>query len=246
MTEYMAIRNWPINFAVVLFALSFLSFSEKQAAGDEIVIDAKISSNEQAVGDFTCSPCLAEGRCACLPVDVEMSAGELWCFFNSQGIESVNELKLFVDVDQLSESARFDLAGLNVQIQHPQSPSQLLTNLSMKDSSLVVPGSGTSAMRPEAEIKFDLGYDFMKEFSSTSTEKVVFNFKGRETPVSGSSPMLMLASSDASVFTQGPTGLVFGFILFWGLIFLAMNRFIRPVTEQTPAVVFKSKSPSVS
>lgn len=229
-----------IAFAVmcILFVPCLAPDCGAKAFADEIVI-AEGNANEQTmIGDFVCSPCLVKIGAAsyCMSSDagagVELSAGELWRFFKEQGMDSVNNLEFFVDIDKISEQSKFGLAGFNVQIEAPSSGSQseYLTDMTMGENSLVVPGYETSSLKPEAKISFDLGYDFMEQFSSTSTEKVVFNFTSNDASVA---PTFMLASNK-SIFSSGHLGLLFGFIVFWGLVFMGVNKFVKPIEADAP------------
>jgi hypothetical protein len=228
-----------IRNAIGLVVLSAAFFFQPNANcfGDEIVIEESNRSEETQVGDFICSPCLTKmGSLASYAVvgdseiGYEMSAGDLWRFFDEQGVHSVNDLEFLVDIDQISKSDNFGLEGLQVQIQHPLNAEHLLTDVTMQGNSLVVPGYETSSSKPEAKIRLPLGYDFMKEFSSSSTEKVVFNFSSKDASVS---PTLFL-TSDATFISGNHLGMLFSFIVFWGLVFMAMNRFIRPVDTMDP------------
>ena len=95
---------------------------------------------------------------------------------------------------------------------------------------LIVPGYETSSSRPEAELKFDLGYDFMKLFTPNSTEIVRVSM---DAPANGMIPTLHLAANQ-SVFGQTNLGQMFLFVIFWGAVFLILLRWMKPVREVIP------------
>lgn len=232
---------------IAFLVVATFAFLASSTLADEIVIEEGNSVEDIRIGDFACAPCLVKIGAASYHVPcgnkpaVAMTAGDLWKFFNDHGMDSVDELEFFVDIDQIAESSNFNL-DLHLEIQDPSHPSQLLTNKTMGGDSLVVPGYETSSQKPEARIRLALGYDFMKEFSSDSTEKVVFNFKSSDSSVT---PTFVL-TSDNSIFSTGHSGLLFGFIVFWGLVFLAVSRLIRPVVESSVSQsAFPVKQPTV-
>ena len=209
--------------------------------GEEIRIEEQNSVNEIQIGDFSARPCLF--RLGSDPKDLccvgsdnfaEMTAGELWEFFHDQGYSSVSELKFFVDIDKISEKSSFAVSDLSVSIEDPADPTLMLTQMSMGGHSMLVPGYETSSIKPEAQLRFDLGYDFMERFSRDSTEKVRFNYLSDDASVA---PRFLLASNRSSL-TREHLKAIGAFLLFWALVFFAMNRFIRPTTFDDP---FRSK-----
>lgn len=224
-----------IGFAIIasVFALSVClpsSFAE------EVVIEEANSQRNISIGDYSCSPCLAKLIAASYEMEgsndrgtIELTAGELWQFFDDQGYDSVNKMSLFLDVDQLSSEDNFNLSKLNIQIQSPLG-GQLLTDANLGADRLIVPGYETSSSRPEAELKFDLGYDFMKLFTPNSTEIVRVSM---DAPANGMIPTLHLAANQ-SVFGQTNLGQMFLFVIFWGAVFLILLRWMKPVREVIP------------
>ena len=151
---------------------------------------------------------------------IEMTAGELWQFFDDQGFDSVNTMTLFLDVDQLSTDESFNLSKLNFQIQSPFD-GQLSTIANLGKDSLVVPGIETSSNRPEAKLRFDLGYDFMELFSPESTEIVRVSI---DAPMRGSMAPTFHLTANKNVFGQTNLGRLFLFVIFWGSVFLMLLR----------------------
>jgi hypothetical protein len=205
--------------AIVLFVLTFAS----TAFAEEIILEEGRDLAGVPIGDFFCSPCFTKVGSSSFAMGgsedsqtIEMTTGELWRFFDEQGINSVNQLTLFLEIEQLSSDSRFDLSELNIQIQHPDGKS-LLTNMNLGADHLVVPGYETSSSRPEAEIRFDLGYDFMQEFSSESTELVKLN--AVSTSALSRRPQFLL-TADQTGFRSTHLSTIFGFVFFWGMVFL--------------------------
>lgn len=216
------------------FAVLMLAFAGSSCFADEVVLRESTSNNEHAIGDYSCSPCFTklsggavELRGGVKDGTIELTAGELWQFFNDQGHESVNSMTLFVDVGQLPRTKRLSLSKLNFEIESPID-GHLSTIANLGRNSLVVPGVETSSVRPEAELRFDLGYDFMELFSPESEEIVRVSISS---PIGDSlAPTFHLAADD-NVFGQTNLGRLFLFVLFWGSVFLMLLRWMKPVRE---------------
>lgn len=217
---------------VIAFAIS-LSFSTLSLTAEEVVIEEGYASNKIDVGDYSCSACFSKLSSTAFNFKefsdvntIEMTAGELWTFFDGHGYESIKTMTLFVDVDQLSSTDSLNISKLNIQIQSPDG-NNLATNTNLGSDRLVVPGTETSPNRPEAELKFDLGYDFMKMFSSDSTEVVRVSI---ESPVGASiTPPRFHLTADRDVFSSTNLSTMFLFVVFWGTVFLALLRWMKPV-----------------
>ncbi|QEG21820.1 hypothetical protein [Mariniblastus fucicola] len=223
-----------IAFSALFLAMACLFAS---SSADEVIIEEGLSRANIAIGDYSCSPCLSKLVAASFEMKgdqnlgtVELTAGELWQFFNDNGYDSVNTMTLFLDVDQISSEDSFNLSKLNVQIQSPIG-GNLLTDTNLGAHQIIVPGYETSSSRPEAELKFDLGYDFMKLFTPESTELVRVSIN---TPVDGAlAPTFHLTANDG-VFGQTNLGQMFMFVLFWGAVFLVLLRWMKPVRTAIP------------
>jgi len=112
-----------------------------------------------------------------------------------------------------------------------------MTDLDMGGTNLVVPGYETSSFRPEAHLSFDLGYDFMQEFSGDSTELVRFNIQSE----SAVTPTFLISPRD-EVFNSGHLSSLFAFVLFWGVIFLAVFHFMKPSSLKEAATSVEAHS----
>ena len=221
---------------IAVLAMLIMLGCPVSAFADEVIIEEGSTSNKVSAGDYSCSPCLSNIAAAAFQMKhgnshgtVELTAGELWQFFNDQGYDSVSTMTLFLDVDQLSSDQNFNLSKLNVQIQSPEG-GNLLTDANLGSNKLIVPGYETSANRPEAELRFDLGYDFMELFSPNSPEIVRVSI---DAPMSGSMAPTFHLSADDTVLGQTNLGQMFLFVLFWGVVFLTLLRWMKPVREQS-------------
>jgi len=134
-----------------------LAVARTACVADEVIIEERSPIGDVLIGDYSCSACLANLAAASLEMKgeqhgtTELTAGELWQFFDEQGYDSVNTMSLFLDVDQLSTEQSVNLSKLNVQIQSPNGGS-LLTDANLGADRLIVPGIETSSSRPEAEL----------------------------------------------------------------------------------------------
>jgi len=224
---------------IVTFAFLLIAMATSACFADEVVIREKTSDNDHAIGDYSCSPCLTkltggafEMKDGAQRGTIELTAGELWQFFNDQGHQSVNTMTLFVDVEQLATSESLSLSKLNFEIQSPVD-GHLSTIANLGKNSLIVPGIETSSSRPEAELRFDLGYDFMELFSEESTEIVRVSI---DAPYSSAiAPTFHLAANN-NVFGQTNLGRLFLFVIFWGAVFLVLLRWMKPVRESVVPV----------
>ena len=218
--------------AVVVAALLTL-FCHSHLVAEEVVIE---EGKHAEVGDFHCHSCFSKLDANAFPLaanghdTIQMTAGELWQFFHEQGYQSVNELSLYLEMDQLDHDAEYSLSSLNVQIHAPN--GELRTSLDMGNSNLVVPGYETSSFRPEAQLSFDLGYDFMKEYSSDSKELISFNISSE----SAVTPTFLISPRN-DVFNSSHLSKLFAFVMFWGVVFLAIFHFMKPSSLREAASV---------
>ena len=227
------------KFGLAIIATFFaMTIGTSSSIAEEVVIEEGGVSGNVLIGDYSCSPCMSKLAAASLqmrddiyqPGTIELSAGELWQFFDEQGYDSVNTMSLFLDVEQLGSEQSVRLSKLNVQIQNPTG-GNLLTDANLGQDRLIVPGYETSSSRPEAELRFDLGYDFMKLFSPESTEMVRVSI---ESPVAGSLPPTFHLAANNSVFGRTDLGQLFLFVMFWGVVFLILLRWMKPVRQPVP------------
>jgi len=225
-----------IAFVAMLFAV-FFSYAATSASADEIIIEEGSSLGAISCGDYACSPCFSKLAAASFKMEnclesgtIELTAGELWQFFHDQGYGSVNRMTLFLDVDQLASEDSLELSKLNLQIQSPLD-GHLLTDANLGADNLIVPGYETSSSRPEAELRFDLGYDFMELFSSDSQEIVRVSV---DSPTASMMTPTFHLSAEENMFGRTDLGQIFLFVMFWGIVFLMLLRWMKPVRESIP------------
>ena len=217
--------------AAVMIAIT-LSFCLQNCVADEISINA--DSAETIVGDFRCKPCdrpiLNSAHCIEMS-GTSLTTGDLYRYFESRGIKNIDRLSLQVDVNcSDEEDLEFQLNGLNFKI--TDSEDQVLTDVSLKENSLSVPGSDISSYKPEAVLEFDLGYNFMERFSSESTDSIVLDFDLPTSEAAMSMSPRFVVSEDISSFTVSNLGLLVLFVSFWVAVFLLMNIFSRRAIEK--------------
>ena len=203
---------------------------------DEIII----SGNEHAVavGDFDFSPCNTESQDALAILDQgsngQMTTGALWQFFSDRGIDSVENLTICMDwAPEQQLYTDIDVSNLQLKIEDPNHVGSLITDVSLCGHSLVVPGFEFSSLKPEAKLGVALGYDFMKRFGPESKEKIHLDF-GKPAQA-GFMPRLSFEGS-AGDPTRIPNlfGL-FGFIIFWLVVFKFLATITAPKKLAAPA-----------
>ena len=227
--------NWGIAISVMLLVMAV---GRSTSIADEVIIEERSPINNVLIGDYSCSPCLSNLVAASLEMrgntqghgSIELTAGELWQFFDDQGYDSVNTMSLYLDVDQLTRDQSVNLSKLNVQIQNPAG-GRWVTDTNLGADQLIVPGIETSSSRPEAELRFDLGYDFMQLFTPDSKEIIRVSI---DSPVSGAMAPTFRLAANGSVFGQTNLGQMFLFVLFWGAVFLMLLRWMKPVRQTIP------------
>lgn len=221
--------------AVVLAICSTLMVGQASVSllGDEIVIDNQ-GNSEISLGDFRCSSCPTQINSAMGILEQaqsgEVSAGELWQFFHSQGVDSLDQLTLFLDVDQLDGQAAFDLQSIELKIEDPRGKGELLTNVSLGNNTIIVPGFETSSFRPEAKLQISLGYDFMQRFTASSQEKIKLDFSSSNNDLA-SNVKFSIEGNDNSGFSSWHYWLLAGFVGFWVVVFFVLNRVTKKMAD---------------
>lgn len=211
-------------FGCAILALSLLA---APAQADEIIVDGR---DKVAVGDFDCTGCTSDVTNAVAMLmeqtSGKISAGELWKFFDRQGISSVDELTFCLDLDPNGAPCRFDLAAFQLKIENPDQHGKWLTDVSLGENSLVVPKYEISAFKPEARLKIALGYDFMRRFSAESKETIYLTFAS-ETEAA-MPPMFSVEGSTQLLTPRFDLTVLFGFVTFWVMVFVLLSRMTKP------------------
>lgn len=217
-------------YPALLIAVSFLI--NPLVSADEILVEG--DESRISVGDFDCGGCNCEATNALnLLMDQssgQVRAGELWKFFNEQGLTSVEQLTLSVDILPENEvHGDIGISGLRLMIEDPNSVG-FLTDASLGEHSLIVPEYEISSFKPEARLQVALGYDFMERFSADSQEMVQFGFS--QGAASAITPRFAVEGNEASLVPSGiHWSALVGFIAFWGVVFLLLSRVTRPKLE---------------
>ncbi len=198
--------------AFVLLAL----FSVGTLKADELILDESLSGF-QTVGDFDVSSCatpVAMDQSGLLNEDGEITTGQLYAFYKKQGINSVNEIVLSLDVDPNMVPADYDLDSMEFSIED--------LKYTLGGNSLRLPAYESSAMKPEAQIAIKLNYDFMQKFNEFSTEKIKFSaVDGKQEKV----PLKVgVTPQHASTFSATRMILLTAFAGFWVFVFMVLFR----------------------
>ena len=205
---------------------------------DEVVLDDSRSNGEIQLGDYNCTP-YRVGASSNFPMPEDsITAGELWTFFEEQGLDSVESIVICVDIDRLPADQQLGLKSLDLLIEEP-TDNLAHCSYTLGGNSLVFPGGNTKPHSAECRFRVELGYDFMQKYSSSSTEKVQLNV-GLDEQYSGSSPAFFI-EGNRSMFTL-PNFLLLGcFGLFWVAVFWGLKRATLPkratVEVQPPTVL---------
>jgi len=205
-----------------LFALTVVTCVSSLHA-DEVVI----TQSRQTVGDFSCSPFSNKSTPRFDMESGEISAGDLWKFYDAQGLKSLHRLTLCLDLDSLDDEATFGLEAIELKIE--DASGTLLTDGSLGNNVITVPGYETSSFKPEAKLQLALDYDFMERFSSDSDEKISVHFETNDAAIV---PKFAVQSETAGFFTgfRNPLILIC-FSIFWISFFHMLSRLTKPVSE---------------
>ena len=158
-----------------------------------------------------------------------LTAGELWRFFDAQGVDSLRQLTLSLDFDSTVGLSSAGISSLELTIENPSNLGDLTKSLG--DNSLNIPGHDIAPYKPEANLEFELGYDFMQRFSADSTEKISLNVSGD----ANSQPVVSVQGVERNGFFSFMFNLLklVGFAVFWALVFVALYRFTKPQANES-------------
>ncbi|MEQ1905007.1 MAG: hypothetical protein ABL888_12540 [Pirellulaceae bacterium] len=227
-----------------LAILFFVAISNSALRADEVVIN---QSNSQPVraGDFSLSFPSAGGF-STLPfadknqettsnLNVTMTAGELWKFFKSQGIESVDRLTLQIDLDKTNGCCDMALDSVSLSIHDGE--SKITEAFLGVDNKVVIKHADILQFKPEAQMEMGLGFDFMKRFSADSKEIIVLR-----TNVVGADPQKtsITIQGRRRYFTFPNLIAVTGFLAFWVFMFLVLRKLALPDPVIKPVKVTQS------
>ncbi|MCP4479995.1 MAG: hypothetical protein GY818_18080 [Planctomycetaceae bacterium] len=231
---------------VRILSLSFLicfSFGVNplSSSADEYVINSE-TSETHVVGDFACSTCPGPSKSALELIQDggEVTAGEVWQFYHGQGIDSLEQLTLCLDVQHGDRTGTAGIRSLKLTIEDPESVELFLTDVSLGEHSLTIPNYEIAAFKPEAYLELELGYDFMKRFNADSQEKVSVKVSTED----GSQLSVMVIGQN-NLFTANLDPISLGlFAIFWVLVFLALYNLTQPANKRPQAVSVLGSLPS--
>lgn len=217
--------------SVALIAVSMMAV----AHGDEVVIKSGVKSNI-SVGDFFCSQCptASSNSLSLFSGDTSnLTAGELWTFFDQEGFGSVGKLTLCLDVQPQTDSSSVGIRTVELRIEDPEMGG-LITNVSLQGNSLKFHGYDVTAYKPEARLEIDLGYDFMKRFSAESTALISLDIAG-DSDSTGVSPVISVEGAGGFFAADFNVWAMIGFAGFWAIAFIVLNRFTKPLVDSIDA-----------
>jgi hypothetical protein len=213
--------------SVALIAVSMMAV----AHGDEVFIDREVKSNI-SVGDFFCSQCptASSNSLSLFNGDTSnLTAGELWTFFDEEGFGAVNKLTLCLDVQPAADASNVGIRTVELKIEDPEMGG-LITNVSLQGNSLKFYSYDVTAFKPEARLEIDLGYDFMKRFSADSTALISLDIAG-DSDSTGVSPIISVEGAGGFFAADFNAWAMIGFASFWAIAFILLNRFTKPLAD---------------
>lgn len=207
------------------------------ASADQVIVDRDPESSVTLADDVECSACdqaLSPSAIEVLTSGAggEVTAGQLWSFFNAQGVDSMDELTLHLDIDpeKVATSAggsSIDISSLQLQIENPDGIQGFATDVQIGDKQVLLPTASRNADSADMQLAVKLHYDFMKRFSADSTEKIKLNVSS-----SGLMPSISIAKkTEALRALNWP--LLIGFTIFWLGVFALVNWLTKPKANET-------------
>ena len=208
---------------LVLALLTLMAgcFSTGRVIADEFIIEDEIKQ----IGDFTFSPVIYSFDSSfTIEPNKPYQAGDLWRYFDQQGMNKVESLSFLMDVTGASEDV--DLGAFEITIIEANGEEKKFT---LGDNTAVVPLYNVRDNQPEAEMEIQLGYDFMERYRPDSTEMVTFRID-LEGEAGQNAPAFSIRGRD-SMFSMSNLLMLCGFVFFWSVVFGLMFKFVRPSEE---------------
>ena len=208
--------------AAVISAILVFSAFPSVMFGDEVVIDESTAKEEKQLGDYNFStfPVSNNPRCKLRTSSAtvnEITAGELWSYFDSQGMQSVRKLVICLDASEVPKGQALGLDLFEVRFE------DTAESFTLGDNSLTLTADGTNALRPECHLEIPLDYDFMQRYSKYSSEKIRLNFG-----VNGQASLGLVPTFGVerrSFLTLPNMTLLVSFCLFWIVVFLLLKKY---------------------
>jgi hypothetical protein len=168
--------------------------------------------------------------------DQSITTGELWSFFQHQGLEKVESIVLFLDVNKFEEPDSITIKSIEFRIEPINATMPVTTSALSANDQLVIPGYDSLSNLPEARLEIPLEFDFMQRFTAASRDRVFLKI-AYDAPV-GNAPNFFVAGQQ-SLITLPSFGLLVGFIAFCGILFYALARM---TLKATPAAANDRRS----
>lgn len=155
------------------------------------------------------------------PSDQSITAGELWSFFQRQGLHKVESIVLFLDVNKFDDPESITIKNIEFRIE-PTNTTLPVTNCALSESNpLIIPGYDSLSNLPEARLEIPLEFDFMQRYSADSRDRVFLKI-AYEAPA-GNAPSFFVAGQQDWITLPSFT-LIAGFVAFWGGLFYLLAR----------------------
>lgn len=220
----------PIGYSVLSCSLWVGLCCALPLAADEVVVGLK-SKGTQTIGDmdltsgvhgfqsFDSIPLTSTSIFN--PPETQMTAGELWSFFNRQGLSSVDRIVLYLDVGKLNQTDMLTIQSMEFRIEDLREGTLIASSDIGRENTLVIPGYETTSHLPVARLEIDLPFDFMERFSKDSPERVWVNVE-HNSPT-GAHPLFFVEGkrkliSSANIF------LLLAFVVFWIVVFYVLKK----------------------
>lgn len=168
--------------------------------------------------------------------DQSITAGELWSFFQRQGLEKVESIVLFLDVNKFEEPDSITIKSIEFRIEPINATVPVTTSALSEKNRLVIPGYDSLSNLPEARLEIPLEFDFMQRFTAASRDRIFLKI-AYDAPA-GNAPNFFVAGQQ-SLITLPSFSLLVGFIAFWGILFYALARM---TLKATPAAANDRRS----
>jgi len=249
---YSALYNSVLKLrsATALSVVVAMAGAGLSASADQIIVDSDPDATVLLSNDVICSACddtLTPSAIEILTSGSggEVTAGQLWSFFKAQGVDSMDELTLRLDVDPemagtTVNGSSIDINALQFQIENPSGIDGFATDVNIGDKQLLLASPSSDPDVADMQLAVKLHYDFMERFSADSEEKIKLNVSS-----SGLMPSISIAKKTESLRAMNWPMFV-GFTAFWLIVFAAVNWLTKPspvgssLTEKS--VVMKSEA----
>jgi hypothetical protein len=219
---------------VAKFCLTMaVALTPVHANADQVVVDSDPTTSVSLTDDVECSACESGLTPSAIEVLTsgaggEVTAGQLWSFFKAQGVDSMDELTLHLDIDPdkvatTTSGSSIDISSLQLQIENPNGGQGLATDVQIGDKQVLLPAAPENGANADMQLAVKLHYDFMERFSADSKEKIKLNVSG-----SGLMPSISISKKTESLRALN-WPLLIGFSAFWLGVFSIVNWFTRPV-----------------